>query len=304
MFAKLKLSLTTKVKMKHQRPLDVFLTPPTTLRFLVCCDIDAISAAKLSEKFVPLPSFYDGIIAVGPFYHEECESKEDEATALGEIASTIAQLENIVCRVMYLPSAKDPLDMIIEQSHLTPNSVGIHGRRLNLTSDLYLMGFTEKTDSSRVPNSSSIGDHRVNLEEMENIEVVSGVSSSIIRDMLINREEKHIDSSEKKSDQSANSTETGIFVFKYHFAHTLNEFLFHMNEEIEKAGVDLCIIASNADASIGCETSRLPSKFGKLSLCAPRSLRQGGYYSTVEMKREGDRWNTSVVEHHQLESFS
>jgi hypothetical protein len=290
--------------MNNHKPIDVFLTQPTTLRFLVCSDIDAISAAKLSEKFVPLTSFYDGIIAVGPFYHEQNESKEDEAIALGEIASTVAQLENIVCRVMYLPSASDPLEMIIEQSHLTPNSVGIHGRRLNLTSDLYLMGFTEKTDTSRGPNSSSVGDPRANLEEMENIEVVSGVSSSIIRDMLIHREEKHPNSSEKESEQMINRNETGIFVLMYHFAHTLNEFLFHLNDEIENAGIDLCIITSNVTTNQGGETSRIPTKFGKLSICAPRSLRQGGYYSTVELKRVGNNWNTVLVEHHQLESFS
>ena len=284
--------------------METFLESPTSLKFLVVHDLDYLSTAKLSERFVPLPPYFDAILVVGPLQPDEREQKEDEAIALGDIASFVAQLENIVCRVIYLPADTDPTQLITNQLHITPNSISIHGRRLNLTPDLYVMGFTEKSDSSsRVESySQTPDDYDGSNEDMENVEIVSGVSTSLIRSMLSKGKESlpsnvtDIYSVQTAISESQYPVETGIFLLNYRYAHTLNQFLFHMNDEIEQANVELAIIISTATSDI----ARLPKKFGKLSIVAPKSLKHG-YYTTVEMSRGADgKWSTTAIEHHQM----
>jgi hypothetical protein len=280
-----------------------FLQKPSKIRLLICSDVDNISACKLSEKFVPLPPYYDGIIIVGPFSHEPYERKEDEAVALGDIATMLAQFENIVCRVVYLPAETDPLPMIVNQMNLTPNSIGIHGRRLNLAPELYIMGFTEKGDMSNGVDSAHTA--LPHYEEVENIEIVSGTSLQIMKEMLANRIEQdpHNPHPIPQPSPTEVSTETGIFVLNYRYAHTLNQFLFHMNDELEQAAIDLCIFSSSTPST---DLTRLPKKFGKLSIVVTKSLRKGGYYTTVELQKNseaeggGGKWTTTLIEHHQL----
>jgi hypothetical protein len=275
--------------------MDGFLRQPDRLRFLVCSDVDIISAGKLSEKFVPQPPYYDGIIAVGPFYQDEIEKKEDEAVALGDIASVIAQLENIVCRVIYLPTEKDPVPMIVSQMNLTPNSIGIHGRRLNLTPELFIMGFTEKSELGQ--GTGPIVPENPSYEDIENVELVSGVSVGVIKEMLDKRTEDGAEEPKKGDQSDETKNDTGIFVLNYRYAHTLNQFLFHMTDDLDQAGIDLVVIASPTTSS---ELTRLPKKFGRLSIVAPKSLRRG-FYSTVELARnEAGAWSTALIEHHQL----
>lgn len=57
------------------------------------------------------------------------------------MALTIAQIENIVCRVCYLASADDPSSSREKQLHLTPNSVNIHGRTMLLADNLAIGGY-------------------------------------------------------------------------------------------------------------------------------------------------------------------
>ncbi len=73
-----------------------------SLRLLVVHDVDIHSSSLLAEKYVPLTPEYDAVLAIGPFYHTPFTNQnklEDYAVAEGDIASGIAQLENIVCRV-------------------------------------------------------------------------------------------------------------------------------------------------------------------------------------------------------------
>lgn len=74
-----------------------------SLRLLVVHDVDIHSSSLLAEKYVPLTPEYDAVLAIGPFYHAPLDNQnklEDYAVAEGDIASSIAQLENIVCRVL------------------------------------------------------------------------------------------------------------------------------------------------------------------------------------------------------------
>jgi hypothetical protein len=82
-------------------------SPVLHKRLLLFCNLENESVAKLTEKLVQQPHV-DLIVACGPLLGS-CDitfsSKEEEdASKIADIGSIIAQLENIVCRVIYLPS--------------------------------------------------------------------------------------------------------------------------------------------------------------------------------------------------------
>jgi len=93
---------------------------------------------------------------------------------------------------------------------------------------------------------------------------------------------------------------TGIFVLNYKYAHTLNHFLFHMSEQVQRANLRLCVIPPTS-GGIG-EPVRLPTKFGTLNIAALGSLRLGGFYTVVELelKEEEERWDVVSISQHSL----
>lgn len=263
-----------------------FQTHPDVIEILIVHDISTQKASQLAETFVALAPKFDLIIVVGPC----CDSSntitpENVAAAEGDMASSIAQLENITCRVVYLPGENDPPNTLMEQLHLTPNSVNIYARRLPLRTGLFITGFTEtgeNLDTNKVPDDfdrSAESD-----DELENVEVKSGISSVKAITEILNGE-----------DQSE-SIDSGIFLLNYKFIHTLNHFLFHMGEEIAASKVNLVIVAPKTEDAL-----RLPSTFGKLQIVVPKSLREGGNYCTVRLKKtEDNSWQPVLVEHHVL----
>ena len=121
------------------------------LNILVVYDADCRSATSLAEKFVADSPKFDAVVAIGPFCHKTNVTQEELAAAEGDMASVIAQLENICCRVIYLAGENDP-----PNSHLTPNSVNIHTRRMTLMEGLFLSGYTETNQNlkkSKVPDN-------------------------------------------------------------------------------------------------------------------------------------------------------
>jgi hypothetical protein len=216
----------------------------------------------------------------------------------GDIASIIAQFENVVCRVIYLPTEKDPHNTLVDQMYLTPNSVGIHGRKLQLASNLSIYGFAELSgDISNVNvNSLSTDDNNSNNEDedySDSVEVKSALSVSIINEIITAIPD------ESSPPQGPSLKETGIFMLNYKFAHTLNHFLFHLSDNLERAGIDMVVITSeNLDET----SSRLPATFGSLHIVAPKSLRLGRFFSVVEMVHNADsnRWKVESVSAHCL----
>ena len=264
--------------------MEYFAVSQTKYRFLVCSDIDGQSATKLTEKFVNQDPEFDAVILSGPFTHQELTTPEEIAVMGGDIASMIAQFENLVCRVIYLPSEYDPINIRNEQLNLTPNSLNIHGRQINLTNNLKLLGFSEKNEqlnSGKIP--LNVDRSAESDDELEDVAVVSGQSSSIIKEML---QKSIMNNNEEQRNNITTTTpppttmNTGIFMLNYRYSHTLNQLLFHMNTELGAANISLCIITS-ADCP---ETSRLPVKFNKLNIVAPKSLRQGGHYVIVDIE--------------------
>jgi hypothetical protein len=208
----------------------------------------------------------------------------------GDIASIIAQFENVVCRVIYLPTEKDPPNTLVDQMYLTPNSVGIHGRKLRLAPTLSICGFAERSGDISNANAFAEDDDNNVEEYLDSVEVKSGLSVSIINEIITAVPEESSVATSTPEIQK----ETGIFMLNYKFAHTLNQFLFHLSDKLERAGIDLVVITSdNLDET----SSRLPDTFGSLHIVAPKSLRLGRFYSVVEMVYEADsnRWKVESV---------
>eukprot|EP01036_Dinobryon_divergens_P025120 gene25120-33638_t len=270
---------------------------PEKLTFLVCADVDGPSSLELAEYFVPtLKPRFDAVLVCGPFTHQNISSDEQRITAEGDIASIIAQFENVVCRVIYLPTEKDPPNTLVDQMYLTPNSVGIHGRKLRLAPTLSIYGFAERSGDISNANTFAEDDNNNEEEHLNSVEVKSGLSVSIINEIINAVPEE---SSSVASSSPEIHKETGIFMLNYKFAHTLNQFLFHLSDKLERAGIDLVVITSdNLDET----SSRLPSTFGSLHIVAPKSLRLGRFYSVVEMVFEADsnRWKVESVSAHCL----
>lgn len=269
-----------------------FAVSLTKLRVLICSDIDGPSATRLTDRFVTSDPEFDAIILAGPLAHNDTrpESKEEIAVHKADIVSIIAQFENLVCRVLYLPSENDPTDIRMEQQHLTPNSVNIHGRQIYLTSTLRLLGFSECSEElthGKIPRS--VDRSAESDDELENVSVASGQSGSIIQEMLRNSS-----SAESGNEVSTEDIATGIFALNYRYAHTLNQLLFHMSADLDKAKVGLCVITSAQCP----ETERLPAKFGKLHIAAAKSLRRGGHYTVVDIEynAESQLWDNISIE--------
>ncbi|KAJ1418557.1 hypothetical protein B484DRAFT_453656 [Ochromonadaceae sp. CCMP2298] len=276
--------------------MDFYSEAPKSFRLLVCRDVDGPSSARIAEHFVPNEPMFDAILLAGPLLHQDVENKEDKAVAEGDISSIFAQLENIVCRVLYLPSEYDPSDILAEQLHLTPNSVNIHGRQIALTDTLHLMGFSEKGEKiARLAYSQDDRDRSAESDdEMENVQLSSANSISIITEMLTN--------SAANQPSAPTSTPTtplssGIFMLNYRYSHTLNQLLFHMGESLDSAGVRLCVLCSDSP-----ETDRLPAKFGNYHIAAPKSLRETGGYTVVDIAFNEDTaaWDEITVTNKQL----
>jgi hypothetical protein len=117
--------------------------------------------------------------------------------------------------------------------------------------NLYISGYSEPDLTS---HQSKFVDNEEQAEfALEEVRTQTAKSIDVLRDIL------RLNSS---SPGESNTHSTGIFTLLYQFSHTLNHFLFHLTEELEAAGIELCIIcSSNAE-----EASRLPSRFGNLQI--------------------------------------
>jgi hypothetical protein len=291
---------------------------PSEMKFLVLRDLDIASVSRLAEHFVHNSPQFTACIACGPFSPcPDDSSPEDVALALGNAATTIAQLENIVCRVIYLPSAEDPVEMLFKELHLTPNSVNIHGRWLQLAPSLFIGGYTEKSQLHAKEAAAESGDE--DQEEQDGKATLeSSNSGEVIREMLMNIPADNTDtggslslkiSSEGDGDDAKPSSEGdgerkgphSIFMLDTAYAHTMNQVLFHARAEMAHAGVSTCICPSmeNRDNSI----VDAKKKIKDLNLLGPLSLKDKSKYLVLDYSRSGKEtesigWEMSNAQFH------
>mmetsp|Transcript_26191 Transcript_26191/g.26436 ORF Transcript_26191/g.26436 Transcript_26191/m.26436 type:complete len:324 (-) Transcript_26191:12-983(-) len=310
---------------------------PNHLRLLIVNDVDIISANRLAEYFVPKPPQFDCCIVCGPFIHSDIVSREDEAVAEGDMASTIAQLENIVCRVVYLPSDKDPVTSLADQLHLTPNSVCIHARMMLLSDGLFIAGYAEKSETLQTSTPDTVTDYTADEGEnthsayefqssnsmnivcdvLQSILDIAEMNATVSQDALLPPPPPPLSPSPLSTSADLNKSTTSsstlhticttsclpmtIFLLNYKYAHTLNQFLFHHTSLLQRAGVGLCIAPSAMDME---KPPELPNAIGNIMFAVPKSLRLG-YYTTVVMHliqhEDGvQRWSVLNIDTHQL----
>jgi hypothetical protein len=116
-----------------------------TLRVLVVHDVDVAAATRLASWVLcsSLKTAYDLCCVLGPLTHHEDGlhlTAELRAADEGYITTTIAVLEQIVCRVVYLPA---PDDLSSDDVHLTPSSRSIAKRALQLLPGLIAVDNTQ-----------------------------------------------------------------------------------------------------------------------------------------------------------------
>jgi hypothetical protein len=281
--------------------MDSFTAHQDKVRIAIIADIDPLSANVFADKLVPQDRTFDCIFCCGPFTqaNEWSKSKEAEALAQADIASTIASLENVVCRVVYLPSEVDPPSTFQNQLHLTPNSVNVHARRMALrNNNLFVSGFTETNENlspGRIINSEDKETHEYSDDEYDGVEVKSGASSiAVIEQIIKEGHSNEIAAREIENKSLSSDNLTGIFMLNYRFAHTLNHFLFHMPEILNKAGICIAVIPHFSTSG---EAPRLPERFGNLTLITPPSLRLEGKHVELELELQDGKWNVASVVH-------
>lgn len=253
--------------------MSVFLSEliPNKIRLLVVKDLDIGSVSRLAEHFVHQPPQFTACVACGPLTAVADETPEGVALALGAMASTIAQLENIVCRVIYLPSASDPTEALFKELHLTPNSVNIHARWLTLVPGLAIGGYTEKSQLER--KDSDDGDESDEEEESKGKAYIEASNSSdVVKELLMN--------APLPPDASPQCPHHSILLLNTSYAHTLNQVLFHSQSEMGHASVSTCICPSmeNRDSS----ATGAKKKIKELDLIGPMSLKDGNNYLVLE----------------------
>ena len=285
-------------------------------------------------QYVPKGPKFDMIVLCGPFTQMDCDSPEDLVVAQAKIADVIAQLENVVCRVCYLASNREPTKVVRDQLHLTPKSVNIHNRALPLANGFFVAGFAE-TEGNLVPVASEDKGPAAALAggedsdgEVEGLGVETTNSTQIIDEMLnkmcnpaniyavpvAGEDNNQIAETvfaaggapkSSKADEGDFDEELlkmqhlGIFALNYKFSHTLNHFLFHTPEKLAAAGVKLAIIAQPVDLP---NPVNLPAKLGALNIVNPGSLRVNGDYSVVTINwSEGNgAWEIKSNEKYKL----
>lgn len=295
-----------------------------SIKLLIVSDVDLLSASKISEKYVcgTTRTFYDACIICGPFIHHPLHTKEDESVAIGDMASIIAQFENIICRVIYLSSNNEPITTLSQQLCLTPNSVNIYARSLPLLSNLYISGYTEKDNILTLYSSNDDSDdeqpqHRYGEnendeeidEEFNSYEVQTSISAKIIDEILTNAP------AYAYPNHSPSNPPNGIFILNYKYLHTLNHFLFFQNDLLQSSKIKLAIILSPPISSSSSSSSppsssfsdtqqdnnqkdssiKLPTQLRGLTIVSPPSLRLTSKYNVVILNKINENWEVMEV---------
>lgn len=289
------------------------------LNLLILSDVDADSAISLAEHFVPQsPPPFDAIVLCGPLSHMHISSAEEEAVATGDMSSVIAHLENIVCRVLYVPADQDPVKSATQQLSLTPNSVNLHARSLPLSSSLCISGFTEKvgdltdTECTAQHHTGDDDDSDAAGMQLQSSSCATAVEQVLSSSGLCCFPGEATANVAGATASTASTTPPpppppapstctspfGIFVFNYKFAHSLNHFLFFQTDVALKARLRLLVIPSFADSNFV-----FPKSHSGYAIASPRSLRLLGGYTTAKLSFQEGSWMVDSVQDHILESI-
>mmetsp|Transcript_5177 Transcript_5177/g.7174 ORF Transcript_5177/g.7174 Transcript_5177/m.7174 type:complete len:311 (-) Transcript_5177:84-1016(-) len=150
------------------------------LKLLIVNDVDLECASQLVEWVLRREEIFDLCFVSGDFIHSSDfeETAQEESAREGAITSILAQLENIVCRVVYLPGPSDPAGLLSPNPpRLTSNSRNLHSKSLKILEGLQVIGYSETLRSLTTTSQRQRGNSQTicsNLFELVKPDVEGG----------------------------------------------------------------------------------------------------------------------------------
>lgn len=288
---------------------------PTHVRILVVSDVDIRSAARLAEFAIHDPDFsnsltadqrdpYAGVdlcIACGPFGHNDHPSevlanttsetprvrtREEEAASEGFMTCALSQLENIVCRLLYVPcQGKDPRSTCLDNGddhhmRLTPNSRNVHNRMLKILKGIDVIGISTKSGDDdqileclRETMNEFLGQNRNDI--VADAADIAEDALNASRSIIICNAPYLYSSNIHPSDDSADDDNNG---------DTSSSLYRRLDSPECRDGVMMYIMTGcreGAESYVQCETS-----LGDLKVVTPGSLRLRGEFALVDIGRQ------------------
>eukprot|EP00953_Heterococcus_sp_UTEX-ZZ885_P016323 9179-Heterococcus_DN1.PRE.2 len=183
-----------------------------TVRILVVHDVDVAAATRLTSWVLcsSLKTAYDLCCVLGPLTHHDDSvhlTPELRAADEGYITTTIAILEQIVCRVVYLPA---PDDLSSDLVRLTPSSRCIARRTLQLLPGLVAVDNT-KLDSQLVLTLSRADTAARTSAEQDKAAVVLQITANLSNDSHLQNNHTNAGSSEGVRRRAVSLKQTDSF---------------------------------------------------------------------------------------------
>lgn len=256
------------------------------MRILIVYDLTIQGAAALAEHFVSKEIRVDLILMLGPLIdsrdYSEPKNRDQwakNASRLGDISSTIALLENIVCRVVYLPTE---IDILVKdkEHHMTPNALNVHDRVLQLHKGLFVCGIIDNEGIIQGFEEDDPNEEHVNAE-------LSDDKLRILRSFVQQQTSLH-------SHNMGDECSTMLMLYKYTYASSLNHVLFHSSALLHASNVRCMVITpmeqDKESEAVPIAPIALPpaQTIDGVVVIAPPSFSQTQEYLMLDLDQERD----------------
>lgn len=248
------------------------------VRLLVLSDLDVPSCFMLSEFCVQKLNYFDGIIVLGPF----------NTPHTYEMSIALAHLENVVCRVIYLPCGLDNTESLLSQVHLTPNSVNIFARKIPLANGLFVTGYSEVSSALVKSNNNEVYDDLcMDYESTTTVENINELLTDSC-DMNFVFDEQTVNLYDKWNPPlKKNAVNFGILALTTCFSASLNQILFHSDDLFVNSNTKMILMSHISDTGYDhSTTSRLPKKVGDVDIIGVPSLKKDKAFIAIEFTKD------------------
>eukprot|EP00762_Andalucia_godoyi_P000863 ANDGO_03833.mRNA.1 hypothetical protein CAOG_05811 len=120
---------------------------------------DLLQIHRLADYFSERRILVDLILHsgdVGDLSSPQTASKEQHFAAEGELTDTFASIENICCRLLYVPGNHDPESTFSRKPQLSSYSKNVHGSPMLLVPNLYLVSAGGSVDSFEIADKTKL----------------------------------------------------------------------------------------------------------------------------------------------------
>lgn len=226
-------------------PFGIEVSYPRQIKGLFAGDISISKAMILADKCVRSGPMYDFIISGGKFLSSKFTGRKMEESAIikADFSTALAQLENIVCRVLYQSDPSGPHDMMSNECHLTPSSLNVYARCVPLLPNLKVMAFgstTQKCVEEGQDNDISSG----TLLQEDALQIFIANVEDILVNMIADRE------------PGVSPEHSHVILLLDFDAPFVDELLFILAGQIKEAGIKMLIVSGDIEYSCGTNTVR------------------------------------------------